>query len=128
MPTSFCRCPLDTIRRWSADKLVVFFRGAARIDWIQPVLPLYSRVLDGAESQSWLDVKLNVATAEGLILTKMVAFRPQDQADIGSLLAANRDVIDLDHIRAEWSPFAETEPDRTTWLNAAITRLVPKRV
>ena len=34
---------------------------------------------------------VRVATAEGLILTKMVAFRPQDQIDIETLLTANRD-------------------------------------
>jgi hypothetical protein len=31
---------------------------------------------------------LRVATAEGLILTKLIAFRDQDQADIVTLLAA----------------------------------------
>ena len=50
-----------------------------------------------------------MATAEGLILTKMVAFRPQDQVDIETLLTANRDEIDIGLIREEWSPFAATE-------------------
>ena len=70
---------------------------------------------------------IRVATAEGLILTKMVAFRPQDQMDIDSLLIANRDSIDVDMIRAEWSPFAATEVDRTSWLESAIARLVVRR-
>jgi hypothetical protein len=56
-----------------------------------------------------------------------VAFRPQDQADIVTLLAANRDDIDLDLIRREWAPFAATEADRTAWLEAAIARIVPPR-
>ena len=117
---------LDTIRRWSADRLVVFFRGAARIDWMQPVLPLYTRVLDTSNAMLWIDAKLNVATAEGLILTKMVAFRTQDQADIATLLAANRDSIDLEFIRDEWTPYADMERERTDWLNEAIARHVPK--
>ena len=92
------------------------------------MLPIYSRTLENATSLAWTDSHtIRVASAEGLILTKMVAFRLQDQLDIETLLAANRDDIDLDHIRAEWDPFAETEPDRTIWLNAAIARLVPKR-
>jgi len=68
-----------------------------------------------------------VATAEGLILTKMVAFRAQDQMDIETLLTANRDEINLDIIRQEWSPFAATEAERTAWLEAAIARRVLRR-
>jgi hypothetical protein len=119
---------LEVVRRWSADRMVVFYRGQVRIDWLQPVLPLYAHVLDSAETQPWLDAKLSVATAEGLILTKMVAFRLQDQADIVTLLAANRDEINVALIRNEWAPYAATEPDRTTWLEAAIARIVPPRV
>jgi hypothetical protein len=118
---------VETIRRWSADRLVVFYRGHARIDWMQPVVPLYAHVLDTAESKTWLDTQLRVATVEGLVLTKMVAFREQDQADIVALLEANRDTVDLDHIRREWQPYAATEPERTTWLEAAIARIVPRR-
>ena len=81
---------LDIVRRWSEDRLVVSYRGPVRIVWMQPIVPLYAHVLDEAESKTWLDVKLNVATAEGLILTKMVAFRPQDQADIEVIEALRR--------------------------------------
>lgn len=118
---------LDTIRRWSADRMVVFYRGPVRIDWLQPVVPLYAHVLNSATSETWLDTKLTIATAEGLILTKMIAFRPQDQTDIETLLAANRDNIDLNCIRSEWDPYAATESDRTAWLEQAITRNVPPR-
>jgi len=70
---------------------------------------------------------VRVATAEGLILTKMVAYRPQDQIDIETLLTANRDRIDIDLIREEWSPFATTEAERTAWLEATIARRVDRR-
>ncbi len=66
-------------------------------------------------------------TAEGLILTKMIAFRPQDQMDIDTLLTANRDTIDVGLIREEWSPFAATEVERTSWLEAEIERIVVRR-
>ena len=89
----------DLVRRWSTDRFVVFYRGQARIDWMQPILPLYAHVMDAAESRPWLDTDLYVATAEGLILTKMVAFRPQDQVDIEHLLIANQDKIDVELIR-----------------------------
>jgi hypothetical protein len=57
----------------------------------------------------------------------MVAFRAQDQADIEALLTANRDTIDADLIREEWSPFAALERERTLWLEAAIDRRVVRR-
>jgi len=64
---------------------------------------------------------------EVLILTKMVAFRPQDQMDIETLLTANRDTIDVGLIREEWAPFAASEPERTAWLEAALVRRVLRR-
>ena len=57
----------------------------------------------------------------------MVAFRPQYQVDIETLLTANRDEIDLNLIREQWSPFATTEPERTAWLESAIARRVERR-
>ena len=68
-----------------------------------------------------------MATAEGLILTKMVSFRPQDQMDIETLLTANRDTIDVQLIRDQWSPFAETEAERTAWLEVTIAKRVIRR-
>jgi hypothetical protein len=57
----------------------------------------------------------------------MVAFRPQVQLDIDTLLTANRDTIDVQLIREEWSPFAATEVERTAWLEAAIAKRVIRR-
>jgi hypothetical protein len=89
---------------------------------------LYSRTLANAQPLNWTEGHtIQVATAEGLILTKMVAFRPQDQMDIETLLTANRDDIKLDLIREEWSPFAATEQERTAWLEAVIARRVIRR-
>src|SRR5439155_24326622 len=102
-------------------------RGPVRVDWMQPVLPLYVTVLNAAESKPWLGFNLRVASPEGLILTKIVAFRPQDQADIETLLTANCDRIDLDMIRREWANVAQGEDARTAWLEDAIKRMVPHR-
>lgn len=57
----------------------------------------------------------------------MVAFRPQDQIDIETLLTANRDTINVNLIREQWTPFVETEAERTAWLEAAIARRVVRR-
>ena len=66
-----------------------------------------------------------MVTVEGLILTKMVAFRPQDQADIETLLVAKRGEIDFEEIRRQWASVAKGEEPRTTWLESAIARAMP---
>jgi hypothetical protein len=118
---------MDFLRKWPVDRFIAFSCGRVRVDWMQPVLPLYAKVLANAETKPWLDSELRVATPEGLILTKLLAFRPQDQADIETLLIANREEIDLALIRQEWSTVSEGEEERTTWLESAIARLVPPR-
>ena len=118
---------IDAVRRWTVERFLDFSCGRVRIDWMQPVIPLYATVLGTAERKPWLDSELCVATAEGLILMKLVAFRPQDQADMETLFIANRDEIDVALIRREWSAVAAGEDARTAWLEDAITRLVPPR-
>jgi len=118
---------MDMVRRWSTERFLAFRCGRVRVDWMQPVIPLYAAVLNSAEETPWIDAKICVATAEGLILTKLISFRPQDQADIETLLIANRDEIDVDLIRREWSTVAEGEEMRTAWLEDAIKRVVPAR-
>ena len=106
--------------------VVLIRAGPDRLAQARP--PLLRRTLADAEPLEWSEGHtVRVATAEGLILTKMVAFRPQDQVDIETLLTANRDTIDVDLIREEWSPFAATEPECTAWLEAAIARRVVRR-
>jgi hypothetical protein len=120
--------PAVVIKEYVREHLTAFSFGPVRIDWLKPVLPLYSRALADAQPLAWSEGhSVRVATAEGLILTKMVSFRPQDQIDIETLLTANRDTLGVDLIRAEWSPFAAEEPERTAWLEAAIARRVVRR-
>jgi Nucleotidyl transferase AbiEii toxin, Type IV TA system len=120
--------PMVVIKEYVREHVTAFAFEGVRIDWLKPVLPVYSRAIADASPVDWSEGhSIRVATAEGLVLTKMVAFRPQDQMDIDTLLTANRDAIDVDLIRAEWSPFAATEVDRTTWLESAIARRIVRR-
>jgi hypothetical protein len=113
------------IREYVREHMTAFRFGSVRIDWLKPVLPLYRRTLAEASSLAWTPGHpVRVASPEGLILTKMVSFRPQDQVDIETLLIANRDAIDVDLIRQEWSAVAQGEETRTAWLEDAIARLV----
>ena len=120
--------PAAVITQFVREHVASFAFGSRRIDWLKPVLPLYSRALADAAPLEWTDGHtVRVVTAEGLILTKMVAFRLQDQLDIETLLIANRDTIDVVPIREEWSPFAATEAERTAWLEAVIAKRVVRR-
>jgi hypothetical protein len=116
------------IKQYTREHITAFKFGSVRIDWLKPVLPVYSRALVDAEPMCWTEGHfVRVASADALILTKMVSFRPQDQVDIETLLVANRDTIDLNMIRGEWSPFADSEPERTAWLEAAIEKWIVRR-
>lgn len=118
----------SVVRQFMQDHFTAFRYGTVRIDWLQPVLPLYARTLADATEMPWTaGHSLRVATAEGLILTKLIAFRAQDQADIATLLAANQADIDLALIRREWQPYAALEPARTAWLDATLDRILPTK-
>lgn len=116
--------PPSVIREFVQEHMTAFRFGVVRIDWLKPVLPLYAHALAAATSLPWTEGHvLRVLTPEGLIVTKMVAFRPQDQEDIRTILAANRQDIDGDLIRREWGAVAEGEDERTRWLESVLRGL-----
>jgi hypothetical protein len=124
----FALDPANVIQQYVQEHVASFRFGQGRINWLKPVLPVYARTLTDAESLEWREGRMvRVATAEGLILTLMVSFRPQDQIDIETLFTANRDEINIDLIRQEWSPYAAIEVERTAWLEAVIARRVFRR-
>ena len=103
---------LATIREWTQHHMVVLSYHGIRIDWLKPVLPAYVHVLDRATEEPWLDQPIRIASAEGLILLKLLAFRTQDQVDIENLVAAHRDTLDLDWIRTEWQTVTSLDDPR----------------
>jgi hypothetical protein len=116
------------IREYVRESMTSFRFGATRIDWLKPLLPLYAHALAASSPLTWTEGhRIQVASVEGLILMKMVSFRPQDQLDIESLLIANRGEIDAGLIRREWATVAPGEENRTAWLEQTLTRLDPSR-
>ena len=115
---------LDTdtvIREFVQHHMTAFRFGVVRIDWLKPVLPLYAHALAAATSLPWTARhSLRVLAPEGLIITKMVAFRPQDQEDIRMLIASNAPLLDVELIRREWATVADGEEQRSAWLEAAL--------
>jgi predicted nucleotidyltransferase len=97
----------------------VAFRGVI-VDLMRPVLPVYGQVLDRAMDAEILGQKARVCSAEGLIMMKLIAMRPQDESDIRDILAAYGGRLDLDFVRAGLNTFAaEDDPRRAkfeTWV------------
>jgi hypothetical protein len=103
---------VDTIREWTHHHMVVLSFHGIRVDWLKSLIPAYVHVLDHATEETWLDQPIRIASAEGLILLKLLAFRPQDQVDIENLIAAQHDSLDLNWIRAEWQTVMSLDDSR----------------
>jgi hypothetical protein len=109
-----------TARQWLQDHMVVMSYRGIRLDWLKPVVPSYQHVLDTAKPEAWRGRELRVASAEGLILLKLFAGRPQDWADIDTLLAANQRRLDLDWIEREWLTVFGTDDPRWRQFQQAV--------
>jgi hypothetical protein len=103
---------LAIINEWALHHMVALSYRGIRIDWLKPLIPPYLHILDRATEETWLGLPIRIASAEGLILLKLTAFRSQDQVDIENLVAANRDTLDVDWIRAEWQTVASLDDPR----------------
>jgi len=109
------------IAEFKQHHLAVLWRGDVRLDWLAPVLPAYRHVLETARDETGPTGPIRVATTEGLILMKLLAYRLQDQADIEALVAANRGAINVVWIRREWETIFPCEDPRWRWLEQQIT-------
>jgi hypothetical protein len=98
-------CDLDlnlAIRQWNSDgMLVIEWPNGVQIDLLKPVIPVFHRILERAKTENFGSQTLRVADAEGLLLLKLIAFRPMDQEDIRGILLANANQIDLNWVRKE---------------------------
>lgn len=98
-------CHLDqpkAIRQWNSDGiLVIEWPGGVQIDLLKPVVPILHQVLERSRMETFGKQPLRVADAEGLLLLKLIAFRPMDQEDIRGILLANAQHLDLEWVRKE---------------------------
>src|SRR4029078_12490029 len=74
--------PPSTIREWTQQHMTTLSFHGVQVDWLKPVIPLYQHVLDRATDESLLDRPIRIATAEGLILLKLLAYPTQEPLDI----------------------------------------------
>lgn len=113
---------VSTIREWIDHHMFVLSYHGIRIDWLKALIPAYQQVLERATEETWLGRPVRVASAEGLILMKLLAGRTQDWLDIENLVAAVRDNLDLDWISSQWQTVAEMDDPRMTRLSELVQR------
>jgi len=116
-------CPLElveAIRQWNTDgMLVVRWPSGVQVDLLKPVVPVFYRILDRAREEVFGDRTLRVVDAEGLLLLKLIAFRPLDQEDIRGILLANANRLELDWVRNE-ARLAGLDEERLTTFEAFV--------
>lgn len=110
----------QTIQEWRQYHITQIEFQGVRIDWLDCVLPAFRDVLDTAVIRQIAGVEVRVASAEGLVLLKTIAFREQDRLDIQGLLAADAGKLDLDFVRDRLLQMFEADDPRLTWLDEAV--------
>lgn len=69
------------------------------LDILRAETPLHREALDRARTFPLGDQVVPVVTPEDLILLKLIAFRPKDTFDLETVVATNRDSLDLGYLR-----------------------------
>lgn len=93
------------------------------VDLIGAPIPAYQQVIELATWEEFLGTKVRVASAEGLIFLKLAAFRPQDQADLWPVLAANLHALDMGIVRGLYAQVGQIGDDRWQYLERIIREL-----
>ncbi len=103
---------LISIREFRDGGLTTIRFKEVLVDLMRPLLPAYTHVLDRATNATVFGQLVRISSAEGLIVMKLIAMRPQDEADIQDLLAAYAGNLDLDYVRRELDTFTEIDDPR----------------
>lgn len=82
------------------------------VDLMGPLIPAYTHAMDRAIEAELFGQSVSVLSAEGLVVTKLIAWRPQDQTDIRDVLTAYGPDLDYGFIRAELATFAKADDPR----------------
>jgi len=91
---------------------VQYAATGTRLDLMDALVPSYRQVVRLATWEEIEGHRIRIASAEGLIFLKLLAFRLQDRVDLRSLLAANRGKLKFDIIRDLYTQVGETGDER----------------
>jgi hypothetical protein len=98
-------CQFDVsaaICEWNeCGMLAVQWPERVQVDLLKPVIPVFHRIIERASIEPFENQAVRVADAEGVLLLKLLAFRPLDQEDIRGILTKNAGGLDLDWVRRE---------------------------
>jgi predicted nucleotidyltransferase len=111
---------MKNIRELRDEGITTIRYSGVIVDLMRPVIPAYAHALERAIDAQVFGQTVRVSSAEGLIIMKLAAMRPQDEADIQELLSANTGRLDLDFIRREFESFSEADDPRRAKLDAWI--------
>jgi hypothetical protein len=106
------------IREFRDDGMTTIAFGGVLIDFLRAVIPTFSHVLDRAQVTEVLGRQARICSAEGLIVMKLAAMRPQDEADIRELIVAYPGGLDTEYILRELETFTEADDPRRARLEA----------
>lgn len=86
-------------------------KSGIRVDFIFSFTPYERQAIERARRTRLGGAEVNFAAPEDLIIHKLFAGRPQDEADVRSVIAKNRD-IDADYIRRWLKEFDAAFPGK----------------
>jgi hypothetical protein len=94
------------------------------VDLMRPALPAYAHVLDRAIDSQILGHSVRVSAAEGLIVMKLIAGRPIDEADVHDLLAAYGSALDLEYVRSELDSIMGADDPRRVKFESWVRKVI----
>ena len=85
------------------------------MDLLSARLKIFKDITATAQNEEIAGKRVRVASTEGLILLKLVAFRVQDQADLLALVAANSTELDLEILQGWYQQVGTLADGRWQW-------------
>lgn len=114
----------ETLKSLNQDGLARVYYKKYPVDFLMPVIAFFNEVIKRAQSKDFYGAKLRFATPEDLILLKLIAFRPKDQEDIKSILAAQDPrSIDKQHIFDWLRKLSQPEDGKEAWIKDWMQKL-----